>query len=211
MENYEPTGEDQISVKAHFAQQSWQAIVFFIVAIISGGFSLVKAESEQLTENEPSHLLKPGWKRFIQALQRNEFQIFISISFFFYVACCALCHKLNFTPLSTDTLGCELWQTFGLLIVMSALTVQVRVLAIDKVKHPIYFSFLLLLPGIALLFSVWMPLLALPGAFVIFKWRIFMQGRYQSQKADLPANELVKPITTSNFTHRAWQLLPYIY
>ncbi len=195
------------SLDTFLYQQSWQNIVFYVMAIFFGGLAVTKGVTED--PSAPETTTAPSGGLWFQIVRRNEFPIFISWFFFFYVACCALCQKLDFTLLPSDIVAREVWKTLGLLIMLLAMAIQVRIFPLVGIAHPIYLSCLLLLSGLPFLFSVWMPLFAVPGAFIIFKWRIKMQDK---RKAFLAEASLQLPVLKeeSNGKQR-WQLLPYIF
>jgi protein-S-isoprenylcysteine O-methyltransferase Ste14 len=199
------------SLDTFWTQQSWQNIVFYILYTFFAAIAVNK-KAQGSSENSRGRGALPApdiWHGCFQAIRNHEFAIFISVYFFFYVACCALCQKLNFTQLSNQTWASEVWKTLGLLIVLWAMTIQVNLIRLDRIVHPLYFSYLLLLVGLPLLFSAWMPLLAVPGAFIIFKWHINMQNRR--------LNFLLEPsedgTTVPKESHGKgdWQILPYIF
>jgi hypothetical protein len=196
------------SLDTFWQQQSWQNKLFFVVYTLFAAIAVTKRSS--IAVISPDKLLNKGgysWRGCFQVLQKHEFAIFIGLFFFFYVACCALCQKLDFTQLAEQTANREMWKTFGLLIILSAMTIQMGLLRLTRIVHPIYFSCLLLLTGVPLLFSVWMPLFAVPGAFIIFKWHVKMQNR----KVDF-SEEAVEDLTTPTGTgNEDWQILPYIF
>jgi hypothetical protein len=151
------------SLNTFFWQQNWQTDIFYIGAALMGGLSAVK------------HL--PDLKNFFGHGRKYNFQIFVSVFFFLYVACCALCQKLNFTQLPNQYISLAIWHSIGLLIVLLAMAIQSQIFRIEQIIHPIYFGWLLLLIGVAFLFSAWMPLLAVPGALIILKWRVNIQNK----------------------------------
>ena len=199
------------SFDTFWQQQSWQNTVFFAIYILFGAMAMTKGFPDVSKDGAGSEALSLAG--FIRAAKKHEFAIFISCSFFLYVACCALCRKLDFTQLSDQALFNEVWKTAGLLIILLAMVIQVGLLPLKRIVHPIYFSCLLLLVGLPLLFSAWMPLFAVPGAFIIFKWRIKMQNRSMGFVSDLSDNATAPSEKPSDkaIDNGEWQILPFVF
>ncbi len=112
---------------------------------------------------------------------------------FCYTACAALCQKTALTLLYLEP--CRqissnlstippLITIPGLVLIFLAAITQIKAAlknhqaseplpnSTDEIasKHPFYESWLLFMAGVPLLFGVWLPLLALPGAWVFIKW-----------------------------------------
>jgi len=189
------------SLNTFFVQQCWQNSIFYIIAIFFGGIAMSKGQPHASEANVRS---RHYWW---QLTKKCEFSMFISFCFFLYVACCALCQKLDFTTLPADTVAKEVWKTIGLLTLLVAMTMQAQIFPIVRVAHPIYFSCLLLLLGLPLLFSVWMPLFAVPGAFIIFKWRINMQAKKRQLSME-GSGDMAEPVEQLK---QRWQLVPYLF
>lgn len=72
----------------------------------------------------------------------------------------------------------------------------------NYLRYPGRTSVLLELIGLSMTLSAWMPLLTLPGLFVLFKWEL----------ADLEAFRISQfGRKYLNYKQRSWQLIPYIY
>ncbi len=107
-----------------------------------------------------------------------------------YTTCAALCERLYVTmiTLPTSIMGKEISDSsylesadsivpdIGLVLVVIAVIIEIYmcVRAWHKDKTILGLSdwaYLVFLVGVSLLFSVWLPLLALPGAAVLLKWQ----------------------------------------
>ncbi len=78
-----------------------------------------------------------------------------------------------------------------------------EVLGIWKyLRYPDRFAILLMLSGLSLAMGAWMPLLALPGLFVAFKWEI---GDLESYRTSQFGEAYL------NYRKTSWALLPFIY
>ena len=119
--------------------------------------------------------------------------LILGISYLFcYVACAALCQKISFTMLyaascsqinSNLSSPPELIAVPGLVLILLASILQIRaVMAVPTSissdssspskmgKHPFYQSWLMFMCGVPLIFGVWLPFVALPGAWIFLNW-----------------------------------------
>jgi hypothetical protein len=105
-----------------------------------------------------------------------------------YTTSAALCQKLNLTVISlpapvgvqmNDNLfsgaSCAIVESLGLNLVIFAAVMQVARRILGRQRHKtilrrLDWSYLVFMTGVSLIFSVWLPLLALPGIFVVLKW-----------------------------------------
>ncbi len=153
-----------------------------------------------------------------EAASQRLFLVLYVCSLFFYVACCALCAKLQVAcwhGACVQTIG------FVLLIIGAGLRIHANYvlgnsnyLAIQPghflieqgayrwVRHPSYLGFLLMLSSIPLLFNTWFPLFALPGAWVAIKQR--MENEEKLLSKHFGASYLA-------YLKRTWRILPGLY
>jgi len=108
---------------------------------------------------------------------------------FCYTTCAALCQKLAIAiivlPGSAANVymngglysgaDCPIASWAGLFLVILAAIMQVGFATgkdewIKSHFGPINWSWLVFMAGVPLIFSVWLPLVAMPGAFIVLKW-----------------------------------------
>lgn len=108
---------------------------------------------------------------------------------FLYIACAVLCEKLKITVTYgfVRDIGLVLVAIGGILRLWSIATLgrfhtaYVALMEEHKliqtgpykfVRNPSYLGMLVLMAGIPLVYGTWFPLLAMPGAFIVMKWRM---------------------------------------
>ncbi len=157
----------------------------------------------------------------IKDLKRQRLVVWVLIlAGYFYIACAALCERLTI-----GTLPFVWFRYLGLLLVVCGTIV--RVMAIGRlghlhsgyvalqadhsliktglykyIRHPSYLGGLIAMIGTPMVFSAWLPLLAVPGMFVVIKWRIedeeeFLVNEFGSQYEE--------------YQRETWKLIPGIY
>lgn len=177
-------------------------IIAVIASFISGwlGFTLSKGQKD---------------------LKRQRAIVWILIvAGYLYIACAALCERLNF-----GTLPYTWFRYLGLALVLAGTIVRVMAIAklgrfhsgyvalqsdhvlikdgpYKQIRHPSYLGGLIALVGTPLVFSAWLPLVAVPGMFVIIKWRI-------EDEEEFLANELGSQY--EEYQRATWKLIPRIY
>ncbi len=153
-------------LNAYFSSLEWPIMAFFFLSILCGILICF------------SPTLFPSRKAILALAY-----------LFFYTACAALCQRIALTSLTVDP--CQL-EPNNLPSCASALTVIPGIFLIcvatmqsgtasikswqshpsidQQLGHPSYLSGLLFMAGIPLIFGVWLPLIALPGAWVVTRW-----------------------------------------
>lgn len=149
-------------LNSYFSNLHWSVIIFFSLSIIAGSISFISL---------PSLPTKKA--------------IFAIGYLFFYTACAALCQRIGLTsfvvdprllepnhlsiyscPLTTMP-GTILISLAALLFIISAIEASAKTNINNKESsHSFYLSWLLFMCGIPLIFGVWLPLIAVPGAWV---------------------------------------------
>ncbi len=184
----------------------WQETVFYVMAVAAGSMSGLWGFkfSAGITESKPQRLFV--WSAVV----------FLVL----YLALAALLAKIGLA-----TLKGSIWPTTG--VVLVALGLALRLWAIYHlgcfhsafvtiqaehelvktgpyalIRHPSYLGLLVAAAGVPLVFSTWLPLFALPGAFVLFKWRIdtedeFLAAQFQEEFEKYKAGR--------------WKMIPYLY
>lgn len=137
--------------------------------------------------------------------------------FLLYFAANALCQRLNMGIFEGDPVVIEILRLAGLVLAFAGLSLQTYALLsymtkksgngyesapFLRLRHPSFFATLITLTAIPVLFGAWLPLIALPGIFVVMKWVITEQERVLVDKLG-PDYELYQLSTR--------RLLPYIY
>jgi len=154
-----------------FVGLTWQKITFVFVCIVSA----VVLHIFYL----PVGQKKDKFARYLSAV------VYLCL----YTACAALCEKLYVTIISLPTSAMvkeisdtsysgsdyAIVPTIGLVLVVVAVIIEVyecmRAWHKDKtILRRTDWTYLVFLAGVSILFSVWLPLLALPGAAVLLKW-----------------------------------------
>lgn len=144
----------------------------------------------------------------------------VLIFFLLYVSCSALCPKIHFGDFNAGW-----WRTVGLLVVCAGLSVQLwAVISLGRfhsvfvtiqsehklvrtgpykwLRHPSYLGALIAMTGIPIVFGSWFPLLALPGAFVILRWRMEDEEKMLSEYF---GNEF------QQYKHETRRIIPFLY
>ncbi len=153
------------NLNSYFSSLDWSAIIFFSLSILSGSISFISL---------PSLLTRKA---------------VLAIGYlFFYTACAALCQRIGLTAFIVDTYPyephnfsafcCPLTTIPGTILiclaamhfVTTAISQSKDSAVSNKHAHSFYLSWLLFLSGIPLIFGVWLPLVAMPGAWVITRW-----------------------------------------
>ncbi|MBX9724806.1 MAG: isoprenylcysteine carboxylmethyltransferase family protein [Candidatus Obscuribacterales bacterium] len=119
---------------------------------------------------------------------------------FLYVATCSVCERLGFLTVNTGT-----FRVIGLVIFCLGFIVRLVAIATlghrhsafvtlqedhaivttglyKYIRHPSYLGVLIILVGIPLVFSTWLPLFALPGVFIALKWRMDEEEKFLQEK-----------------------------
>jgi hypothetical protein len=153
-------------LNSYFSSLHWSVIIFFVLSILTAGISFFLLPS------------LPAKK------------IILAIGYlFFYTACAALCQRIGLTSLAIDPYQheshnisaplCQLTIIPGtILICLAAIYFVTTAIHMaknssqdkKKIAHSHYLSWLLFMSGIPLIFGVWLPLLAIPGAWVTICW-----------------------------------------
>ncbi len=129
--------------------------VFFVVCLISGIFLLMRDQREKKRKDSKNKSLLLWGMTYL----------------FFYTACAALCQKLNLTIIDMNSnlylgTGFSILAGIGLILVLLAVIILIRKASFP----PLYWSWLLFMTGVPFIFNVWLPLLAIPGAYFISQW-----------------------------------------
>ena len=140
----------------------WSVLIFFFVSIATGSiFYLFRQRS----------------------INNKAFLILIYL--FLYTSCTALCQRLDITTILTNSYQDEAISIYDLLLtvpgliliclsamhlLLSHITIAKNINSIKQAHYSYYLSWLLFMGGVPLIFGVWLPLLAIPGALVMTKW-----------------------------------------
>jgi hypothetical protein len=150
----------------YFSHLNWSAIIFFSLSILTASFSFISLS--------------------ILFTRKTAFVIGY---LFFYTACAALCQRIGLTPFAIpdqyqyephdiSAPYCLLTTVPGTILICLAAAHFVRSTmkllkdssVNNKHTHSFYLSCLLFMGGIPLIFGVWLPLIAIPGVWVITRW-----------------------------------------
>lgn len=183
-------------------------VICFADGIVHGAFDL----------RGPAHYVSP--------FRRKVLRLCLPAALFLYVSCAALSAKLNAAAVQVDwvrDLGLcvmVLALAFGIWARLTMPTFMLKSDAPDEqqtfpaelkadvrgpwcwLRYPDRSAILLMLFGLSLAIGSWLPLLTLPGVFVVFKWEL----------ADLESFR-ISQIGAPYLAYRSssWCLLPYIY
>ena len=140
-------------VDLFFSSLKAPLVIFFAVCVMSGIWLYTNSQYAQKLQGRKTRLLL----------------LWGIVYLFFYTACAALCQKEALTIIiSNSCLGSDfsMISILGLFLVFLA-----DVILIKKASFlPFYWSWLLFMAGASLIFTVWLPLIALPGAYCVGKW-----------------------------------------
>ncbi len=150
----------------YFSNLDWQTKGFFAVCLLVGGLIAVHRIPNDKRANVQDSL-ENRW------LIKHR-QTLTIIYFFWYTASTALCQKIGLstlgqasgTQMSTNlcfSTGCPIISTIGLFLLVLAAVIKLR----EKAN---YSSWLIFMTAVPLIFGVWLPLIALPGALIVIKW-----------------------------------------
>ncbi len=179
--------------------QHWQEAFLYLFLLVGGFISGVVSLPEE----------------YYQAFRKRLLLWGCAASFFLYCACSVLCQRIHFGDLKSA------WcPVAGLVLVASGGFLHLWATAVRRrwfersgsglvtsgpyrrLRHPSYLGFLIAMTGLPLVFSSWLPLLALPGVFVVLRWRL----------------EEAEKVLAEQFTHefeqyksQTWQVFPYLY
>jgi hypothetical protein len=139
----------------YFLNLDWAMLGFFVFSIMTGAIVCFL---------KPSLPSKKDWAALAYL--------------FLYTACAVLCQKLGITVMAVNPFQFDfaVSPNSATLLTMVPGIVLIALAAMHFVKTAIkphqyyYLSWLLFMAGIALIFGVWLPLIALPGAWVAIKW-----------------------------------------
>lgn len=138
---------------------------------------------------------------------------------FLYITCAVLCEKLKMTPTYgfVRDIGVVLVALGGLLRIWSIAVLGrfhsayvalmeghslVQSGPYRYLRNPSYLGMLIVMVGIPLVFGTWFPLLAIPGAFIILKWRIKAEEDFLGEHFGEEYEE---------YRQRTFRLIPFIY
>lgn len=150
----------------YFQNLSLPMAVFFAICLIAGGLIAI-CRSGDAAKLDGQDSGKDLW-----SIKRDY--VLTIIYFFWYTASAALCQKLGLTSL-VDPIGaqintssclsaaCPIIPAVGLFLLALAVVINIRASAN-------YQSWLIFMTAISLVFGVWLPLIALPGALIVIKW-----------------------------------------
>lgn len=146
---------------------SWQMQLFILICLITAPIVYVQ-------------------KHIFLEKMANRRKTMYSLAFlylFLYITCAGLCQGLHLTtialPAENEISGNLYFPsansiviTSGLLLIAFSIILQVKAMSWFK---PVFltasnWNWLVFMVGISLLFNVWLPLVALPGVFVVLKW-----------------------------------------
>lgn len=138
---------------------------------------------------------------------------------FLYIACAVLCEKLKITVTYgfMRDIGLVLVAIGGILRLWSIANLgrfhSAYVALMDEhkliqsgpyksIRNPSYLGMLVMMSGIPLVYGTWFPLLAMPGAFIVMKWRMndeeaFLAEHFGQEYAEYQAKTV--------------RLIPFIY
>jgi protein-S-isoprenylcysteine O-methyltransferase Ste14 len=201
----------------HFGKRyssSWQELTTEIVFILSQVLYFGKRFAAERRTKDPTPFLKQ--------FARHNLEIGQLIFVFLYVASGALCQKLGVGSFHLESKLTGLVRTLGLLLVSGGAVIQVltlwpvnsafivctpfmkRCFSIANVRHPIYFSWFLVLLGLPLVLDTWLPLVAIPGVFVVLRWTI----RYKESQDKVKQG--TDHVSRTGAQPR-WYLIPFLY
>lgn len=137
---------------------------------------------------------------------------------YLYNAAIALCLRLQLMVIADPPILQQILRTVGVVLVFAGVAFQLkavfssfvsplrdgepaRFVSVCKIRHPILFGWLLILTGLPLTFSVWMPILAIPGVFVGLNWRLVQR---EATLSDQLGDDYTK------FQTNTWRLCPLI-
>lgn len=188
------------------AFSQWQEIGFYLISIIGGGISVLLGFD-----------LAPGEK---ELTQQRKIVWGAVVFMFLYVAASALCERLN-----VGMLEANFWRNAGITFVSVGSAIRLWAIAVlgtfhsvyvakqpghfvitkgpyHLIRHPSYLGLLIDLFGIPMVFGAWLPLLAMPGVFVLINWRIIDEEAFLIQEF---GDEY------QSYTKHTWRLIPKVY
>jgi protein-S-isoprenylcysteine O-methyltransferase Ste14 len=154
-------------------------------------------------------------------VRRQRLMVWGSGAFLFlYIACAVLCPKIHFGYFDSDIL-----RSGGLAIFTAGCLVRLKAIAqlgrlhsgfvaiqpdhelvrkgiYSRIRHPSYLGAMIAMAGIPLIFASWFPLLALPGVFVLVRWRMNDEEKLLSEQF---GEEF------EHYRKDTWRLIPHIY
>lgn len=195
-----------IRKNVHLLAANWQELAFYLLVTAAGasggaaGFNLRAGAVE---------------------IKSQRAIVWLTVIFYvLYVACATLCPKIHFGDLNLPW-----WRTMGLII--TSLGAMIRVWAIatlgtlhsgfvtiqekhslirtglyKHLRHPSYLGGLIFLAGVPMVFGSWFPLLALPGAYILVRWRIEDEERLLAEQFGAEFDE---------YKSQTWRLIPHVY
>lgn len=154
-----------------------------------------------------------------QRISRHWSACTATVFVFLYCAAIALCQRLHLGTLNElSPIALDVCRVLGLALVIGGCALAIRAVlssfwnpvrnkelarftSIFRLRHPIFFGSLIVLSGLPLSFSTWLPLLAIPGMFIGLKWYL----RYaESSLLEKFGDEY------SRYQAETWFLLPYV-
>lgn len=138
---------------------------------------------------------------------------------FLYIACAVLCEKLKIavTYGFVRDIGLVLVAIGGILRLWSIATLGrfhtayvalmeehklIRTGPYKFVRNPSYLGMLVVMAGIPLVYGTWFPLLAMPGAFIVMKWRMNDEEAFLAEHFGQEYDQ---------YREKTVRLIPFIY
>jgi hypothetical protein len=131
---------------------NWQKKCFIGICLVAGGFIYPSGINEKAKKNG----------------QNKLWLVLILMYLCGYTICCALCQKLALTTIALP----EIWlSSLGLGCIGVAASLEIIGQTANGLKNTtIDWSWLIFMLGVPLLFSVWLPIVAIPGAIIVLRW-----------------------------------------
>jgi protein-S-isoprenylcysteine O-methyltransferase Ste14 len=138
---------------------------------------------------------------------------------FLYISCAVLCEKLKITVTYgfVRDIGLVLVAVGGILRIWSiavlghfhsayvALMEEHKLIQSGpyrSIRNPSYLGMLIVMAGIPLVYGTWFPLLAIPGAFIVMKWRMNDEEAFLAEHFGEEYE---------NYCQKTVRLIPFIY